>query len=88
MNSQKACLRARIINKKEYNQRNIENTLCSSKSMHRIENIMKVVGNTKLNMLPGELENTHEHEYNNSDILLYFISVNSKLAFLFLPHST
>lgn len=50
MNSQKACLRARIINKKEYNQRNIENTLSSSNSMHRIENLIKVVGNTKLNM--------------------------------------
>ena len=53
MNSQKACLHARIINKKEYNQRNTENTLCKlcgAKSMHRIENLMKVVGNTKLNM--------------------------------------
>lgn len=53
MNSQKACLHARIINKKEYNQRSTENTLCklcSAKSMQRIENLIKVAGNTKLTM--------------------------------------
>lgn len=53
MNSQKACLYARIINKEEYNQRSTENTLYkirSAKSMQRIENLIKVVGNTKLAM--------------------------------------
>lgn len=53
MNSQKVCLHARIMNKYDYNQGNIENTLCkvfNANSMPRTEKLMMVVVNARLNI--------------------------------------
>lgn len=53
MNSQKACLHARIMNKNHYNQANIENTLpkvFNANLMPRTGKLMKVVVNAKLNI--------------------------------------
>lgn len=35
--------------------------------MHRTENYIRMIGDTKLKMQPSELQNTHKREY-NSDI--------------------